>query len=171
MKKIFPILILLTFLAIFACRQPKDSGSQRISSQGVCMLGGGPLPDGFGMESKLKHFEYEGIMDTLAAMIDLKITYLNSWGNRDEEPGIGVTIITRKSGEETMFVGGVSDVKGEYQLFLDAGVYDFEFSYGGCNTLLVKNAELLLGGLYRGKVVLGGHGKERKIFETILKPE
>jgi len=54
MKLFLPISIILLSLAVFSCRK----------SLGVCALGYS-LPDGPGMESELKRFEWVGMMDTL----------------------------------------------------------------------------------------------------------
>ncbi len=161
MKKLLPIIILLASLATISCRQPKKS-------LGVTCGFGYPLPDGPGLESKLKRFEYVGIMDTVASWIDLDITYLNPVKGQVEAPAIGVTLIIYKSGEEELFFGTVSDAKGKAEFFMDSGIYDLAFSYTGCNTLLVKNANLLSGGMYEVSVMLGGQGKERKTFEVDL---
>ena len=155
MRKILFFTIFLITLSFFACRQPK----------GICSLAL-PSYEGPGLESKLKQFEYVGIMDTVAALIKLDITSLSL--QKKHAPVIGGNILIRKPGEKEIFYGTVSNVKGKSEFFIDSGTYDFEFSYYGCNTLLVENAELMSGGMYEVEVELGIQGKERKTFEVDL---
>ncbi len=155
MKLILTRIFIFCLLGFLGCNSPKKS-------LGVCSLGY-PLVKGFGTDSKLNSFTSTG-MATEATMVDLKITMLYPRENQQERLAVGVGIAIKKTGQEALFVGGFSDVNGRFNIFMQPGIYDLEFTYGGCNTLVVKNVELLFKKMYKGEIALGIHGKEQKVF-------
>jgi hypothetical protein len=155
MKPIHSILPLLLILSILGCKPPIKI---------VCGIT--DQYEGEGLESKLIQCRLTGIMDTTAARIVTKVTYLQSVEN--EEKGVGVTVIIRKPGEKDHVNAGITNIDAKYLTYIQPGTYNIEFTYAGCNSLTLSNVELASGEIKEFKVQLGLQGKERKLFDVDL---
>ena len=125
--------------------------------------------EGKGLKSELIRFESAGKIDTVLALVNTEVTYIQEIEEEiKEKKGIGTTILVKKSGNDEMLKGGVVDTDGKYRTFLDAGIYDIEFHFAGCNPIILKNVKLTSGEIKDAKVRLGTQGKEITKYETDL---
>lgn len=157
MKVIPSILLLVSLLSILGCR-----------TKIVCGFPG--TFEGEGLESELLRYESVGRMDTVLAQVKSKVTYaIIQEEKRVEKNGIGVNVLVKDPDGGEMLIGGITDRDGAFNTFLAAGIYDIEFSYSGCNSLVLRNVKLGSGEIKATDIRLGIQGKESKNYETNLK--
>jgi len=126
--------------------------------------------EGEGLQSELLRFESIGIMDTVLALINTKVTYVQEIEEDIKESnGIGVTVLVKRSGSDEMLIGGITDVDGKYKTFLETGFYDIEFHYSGCNPISLRNIEFISGEIKETDIRLGIQGEEITKYEIDLK--
>ncbi len=124
---------------------------------------------GEGLKSELIRIESVGIMDTALALVNTKVTYIREMEEEiKEKNGIGVNVLVKESGNEEMLIGGITDIDGKYQTFLEAGIYDIEYHYSGCNPIILRNVQLISGEIKEADVRLGIQGKEITKYEFDL---
>jgi hypothetical protein len=156
MKGTLQIALVIISLIIIGCR-----------TKIVCGFPG--TFEGEGLKSELIRIESVGIMDTVLALLNTKVTYIREIEEEiKEKNGIGVNVLVKKSGNEGMLIGGITDSDSKYQTFLEAGTYDIEYHYAGCNPIILKNVQLISGEIKDTDVRLGIQGKEITKYEIDL---
>jgi hypothetical protein len=58
--------------------------------------------------------------------------------------------------------------EGEYKTFIEAGIYDIEYRYSGCNPMILRNVKLSSGEIKDAVIRLGLQGKEITKYEIDL---
>jgi len=123
--------------------------------------------DGEGLRSELLRIESVSKMDTVLALINTKVTYIRELEKQlEEKNGIGVNVLVKKSGNEEVLIGGITDIDGKYKVFLEVGIYDIEYQYAGCNPMVLRNVQITSGEIKDFDVRLGIQGKEITKFEV-----